>query len=194
MPWGDPSRLHSRPGVPHPHGPVASMAAHKNSWTELGTLNPSCVALCPVSQSAPVRSGKRPPAQLFLDCRPSLRLPSFPCLPCASPLPVASPIFHASASASAHGPSSHSFPHSQTDKESLLGRVLHVKTPFGLVCARSLEAWPPDHPAKLQSKATDLHQSSRMGRGRIADLDCNLSRRVPEFFPFAFFSGGNGMK
>lgn len=58
----------------------------------------------------------------------------------------------------------------------------------------SLASWPPDQPAKLQSKATDLHESSRMGRSRMADLDCNLSRSVPEFSFSFFFSGGNWMK
>lgn len=60
-----------------------------------------------------------------------------------------------------------------------------MKTPFG----RPLEAWPPDQPAKLQSKATDLHEPSRKGRSRMVDLDCNLSRSVPEFFLLLLLRG-----
>lgn len=97
--------------------------------------------------------------------RPSSRLPSSQChhtlAPCSS------------------------YPRSQTDKEILLGRGFACENPLWA----SLASWPPDQPAKLQSKATDLRRSSCMGRSRMVDLDCNLSRSVPEFFLLLLLRG-----
>lgn len=131
-----------RPGVSPPHGPIASMAVHKNSWAEL--WDPELASPAPPAPSA--------------RARPVLELPS-PTHP------------------------------SQSDKESCLAEFA-CENPLW---PSSLASWPPDQPAKLQSKATDLHESSRMGRGRMADLDCNLSRSVPEFFFSLFLRGEIGM-
>lgn len=62
------SRLHSGPGVPHPHGPVANMAVHKNSWPELRTLSPN---------QSPLSGQPQWPAQLSTPAH-LLRLPSSP--------------------------------------------------------------------------------------------------------------------
>lgn len=140
VPWGDPSRLQPGSGMSPPHGPMASMAVHKNSWLELGTLN------WPILQGLP---------ELPAPARPPTRSP--PTANC---------------------------PRSLTDRESFLAGFA-CENPFG----RPLEAWPPDQPAKLQSKASDLHESSPKGRSRMADLDCNLSRSVPEFFLLLLLRG-----
>lgn len=161
-PVGARSRFQYRPGIPPPHGPIASMAVHKNSWAELGTLN-----WLPLSACLPCPTCQLPPAPL-------------PGSPSSLPVP---------ASASARRP-----PHARSVLK-LPTQVSLTKNPAwqSFACENplwaSLASWPPDQPAKLQSKATDLHESSRMGSSRMVDLDCNLSRSVPEFF-FSFFSGG----